>query len=189
MNLTELSKQIRFDNASKGFDPTEGGLDRYLLLTISELCEAQDELRNGRDINEVYYTDNEGNELLDTPLTREYGKPCGFPVEIADAIIRLLDICGKFNISVRILKEYYNVKSKDEIETILLVFCKDIALLSYDNLDSSLGANRFNVNIASIIGRLIAFCNSPEIKIDILKVINEKLAFNKSRPPKHGRKF
>jgi hypothetical protein len=27
-------------------------------------------------------------------------KPCGFPVEIADAIIRLLDIAGKFDVEI-----------------------------------------------------------------------------------------
>jgi hypothetical protein len=59
MNLTELSKTIRFDNASKGFDPTEGGVDRYLLLAISEICEAQEELRDGRSIDEIYYEDAE----------------------------------------------------------------------------------------------------------------------------------
>ena len=128
MNLTELSKQIRFDNASKGFDPTEGGLDRYLLLAISEICEAQNEIRDGNEENEIFY-DADPNRWYKKPENQYLSKinipgakPCGFPVEIADAIIRLLDICGKFD-------------------------------------------------------------------IDIEKVINEKLAYNRSRPPKHGRKF
>ena len=119
--LNTLAKSIRFDNASKGFDPLEGGLDRYLLLIISEICEAQEELRDGREINEIYYERANLGEMPDGNI--KWGKkPCGFPVEIADAIIRLLDICGK-------------------------------------------------------------------LEIDIEAVINAKLAFNKTRPPKHGRQF
>lgn len=100
--LNELAKRIRFDNASKGFDPTEGGLDRYLLLAISEICEAQEELRDGRDPEEIYHRESNipfsaKGDLLYFPRNM---KPEGFPVEIADAIIRLLDIAAKFEIDI-----------------------------------------------------------------------------------------
>lgn len=106
--ITRIAAEIRFDNASKGFDPLEGGIDRYLLLAVSEICEAQEELRDGRAADEVYYSD--------------HGKPEGFPVEIADALIRLMDIAAR-------------------------------------------------------------------LKIDIGAVIGRKLAYNRTRPPKHGRQF
>jgi len=106
--LNRLAEMIRYDNANKGFTVTIGNIEQKLLLVVSEICEAQDELRDGHDLNEVYYGD--------------LNKPLGFPIEIADAIIRLLDICGAFG-------------------------------------------------------------------IDIERVIDEKLAYNRSRLPKHGRRF
>jgi len=121
MNLNDLSKNIRFFNEKKGFELTEAVIHRKLLLAISEICEAQEELRDGKRIDEVYYERANLGEMPDGNI--KWGKkPCGFPVEIADAIIRLLDICGAFN-------------------------------------------------------------------IDIEEVIDMKLAYNKTRPAKHGRKF
>lgn len=56
-------------------------LERKLLLVIGEVCEAHEELRSGHPVDEVYYTD--------TPSGR---KPEGVPMELADAIIRVMDI-------------------------------------------------------------------------------------------------
>ena len=121
MNLNELSKDIRFFNEKKGFECNIENINQKLLLAVSEICEAQEEVRDGKRIDEIYYERANLGEMPDGNI--KWGKkPCGFPVEIADAIIRLLDICGAFN-------------------------------------------------------------------IDIEEVIDAKLAYNKTRPAKHGRKF
>lgn len=49
-----------------------------LMLAVGELSEAVEEIRNGNDVSHIYYS--------------EGGKPEGFPVEVADAIIRLGDL-------------------------------------------------------------------------------------------------
>lgn len=124
MNLTELSKLIRSNNAAKEFESPSVDIHRKLLLAVSEICEAQEELRDGRDPREILY-DPEPLEFHPHMLRKSYfkgAKPIGFSVEIADAIIRLLDICA-----------------------------------AYD--------------------------------IDINRVLHEKLEYNKTRPPKHGRRF
>jgi hypothetical protein len=72
-------------------------LERKLLLVIGELCEAHEELRAGHGVNEVYAS--------------EGGKPEGFPVEIADAQIRMLDVCESVGIDSEaqmITKHNYN---------------------------------------------------------------------------------
>lgn len=190
MNLTELSKTIRFDNASKGFDPLEGGIDRYLLLAISEICEAQNELRDGLSPTEILYEfDHEGNECCVTEQIKDemknqgYGpfKPVGFPVEIADAIIRLLDICGKLDWPVKYDGDGLHYKGDESLDTLLLNTCGTI-------LNSRRSPNVLKMTyLTSAIFNLIEIARSQNI--DILKVIEEKLAFNKTRPPKHGRKF
>ncbi len=116
MTLNELAAQIRFHNDIQGFTVDAANIDQKLLLAVSEICEAQEELRDGRGLKEIYYGPR--GDMVNQGLM----KPEGFPVEIADAIIRLLDICHA-------------------------------------------------------------------VGIDIEAVITEKLEYNKSRPPKHGRQF
>lgn len=80
--------RIRFHNANKGFTVTKDNIDQKLLLTVSEICEAQEELRDGRGLNEIYFS------------LPDLDKPKGFPVEIADTIIRLLDISSALEIDI-----------------------------------------------------------------------------------------
>lgn len=61
-------------------------VNEKLMLVNSELVEAMDELRSGHTVSEVYEGEN--------------GKPEGFAVEIADAIIRLFDLTGGLNVGV-----------------------------------------------------------------------------------------
>jgi NTP pyrophosphatase (non-canonical NTP hydrolase) len=84
--LNDLAATIRAVSASKGFaPPSTNNINEKLLLVISEICEAQNELRDGRELTEIYQVE---------------GKPEGFPIEIADAIIRLLDITYSLNINI-----------------------------------------------------------------------------------------
>jgi NTP pyrophosphatase (non-canonical NTP hydrolase) len=50
-----------------------------LMLIVSEVAEAQDELRKGHTADYTYFQDN--------------GKPEGVPSELADVVIRVLDFC------------------------------------------------------------------------------------------------
>lgn len=183
MNLTELSKKIRFDNASKGFDPTEGGVDRYLLLAISEICEAQEELRDGRSVSEIYYQPQHAPGEVDMNLPP---KPCGFPVEIADAIIRLLDIAGKFNVEIN-LGDFTAWAFNESTDFYLLRAVNMISKCQFGVLQNFLTSTIFQANLKDAIALLVYLMLNKQV--DIFKVIDEKLEFNKSRPPKHGRKF
>ena len=87
--LNQLGATIRFHNGEKGFARPTENLERKLLLAVSEICEAQEELRDGHKIDEIYYKaeatpDTQG---ISVDKTRWIRKPCGFPTEIADAII------------------------------------------------------------------------------------------------------
>lgn len=178
--LNELSRNIRFDNASKGFDPTEGGVARYIVLAISELCEAQNELRDGRKIDEIYY-----NYIQDGNATRKIDKPEGFSVEVADAIIRLLDIAGKFELDVEGDANYVPDYSGPDytIDDWLLGAINTISMMhSYDPTEAD-----FHDYLKESLGTLFLLCEKHSIMI--MDVIQLKLAYNRTRPPKHGRKF
>lgn len=75
-------------SASKGFWEKPRNIGEALALVHSEISEALEEVRSGRGVDEVYSN-------ADNPL-----KPEGFPVELADAIIRILDLCGGYDIDI-----------------------------------------------------------------------------------------
>lgn len=82
MELRDLQTRCYEQSKAAGFhdrDDKVGAVDR-LMLTVSELSEALEELRDGHAVNEVYFRP-------DKPT-----KPEGFPVELADALIRILDL-------------------------------------------------------------------------------------------------
>lgn len=116
--LNSLAATVHDTAAAKGF--YEGGRRNFgevLMLVVSELAEALEEYRNGHGPNEVYENllDISGTETKPIP----YGssniscpKPEGIPIELADALIRILDICGAYGIDIDTavrLKMAYNL--------------------------------------------------------------------------------
>lgn len=86
MTISETQKSIHKWAKEKGWwDDADKRdlLPAKLLLVISELTEGFEEVRNGRRINEVY--------LLESKETGLH-KPEGFPIELADAVIRIFDL-------------------------------------------------------------------------------------------------
>jgi NTP pyrophosphatase (non-canonical NTP hydrolase) len=67
------------------------------MLIVSELSEALEEYRAHHEINEIYYVN---------------GKAEGVPVELADAVIRILDACGQYGVDLEAVireKHAYNL--------------------------------------------------------------------------------
>lgn len=110
--MNELAKQIH-DNAVKhGFYDSKREIGTLLMLCVSELSEALEADRHNEyarvDIENLYEDEFKNNfqkyiETIDEEEFREdfelYIKD-RFEDEIADAIIRLLDICGYLNINI-----------------------------------------------------------------------------------------
>jgi NTP pyrophosphatase (non-canonical NTP hydrolase) len=127
--MTELANiQLRIGetNEAHGFNELDSIPAQYqhlyvgnkLMLIVSELAEAQDELRSGYGVTETYYPTSQSG-LGDVPGVH---KPEGLPSELADVVIR-------------------------------------------------------------------AFGLAYEAGIDLSAAIYEKMAYNDTRPYKHGRKF
>lgn len=93
--LTNLSAEIHTENRDKGFWDHERPLTETTMLIVSELAEAVEEERSGRD--DMWYGDD--------------GKPEGVDVELVDALIRLLDLLGSRYVDVDLImreKRAYN---------------------------------------------------------------------------------
>lgn len=83
-SISDWVRQSHITAKSKGWwdeaQSPEKEFPEKMLLVISEISEAVEEFRNGHALDEVY--------------TAENGKPEGVPVELADALIRIFDLCG-----------------------------------------------------------------------------------------------
>lgn len=114
-NITILQGKIASANAKNGWHDryhdlafahdTEGIVDHIgakIALMHSELSEALEEIRDGRDVNEIYYSDS--------------GKPEGYPIELADTVIRALDHAGMLGIdlgaAIKLKLEYNATRGK-----------------------------------------------------------------------------
>lgn len=85
MSLTKLSKDVHKLARRNGFweNRTAKDIPAALMLVVGELSEAVEELRAGR---KAYY--------------KNIGKPCGYGIEFADAILRLIDIVAFMGLDI-----------------------------------------------------------------------------------------
>lgn len=101
LNGWNYVQELVFRNAkTHGWWDEERSVGDLIALIHTEISEAFEEIRNGHEPNEVYYNS-------DNP-----GKPEGFGVELADAVIRIMDLAEYFEIDLAtlILKKHdYNV--------------------------------------------------------------------------------
>ena len=87
MDLNELARECHAIALSKGWYDTERTVPELLMLCVSELAEALESYRR--------------NEPRKAIWTNAQGRLEGFPAELADAIIRILDMCGFYGIDIQ----------------------------------------------------------------------------------------
>ena len=102
--LNEASQKIHKANKLKGFYEKPREIGTLLMLVVSELSEALEADRKNRHADfETYQTklNSEPNRVFvkQSSLFQEYIKDT-FEDEIADAMIRLFDLCGYMDIDI-----------------------------------------------------------------------------------------
>ncbi len=97
MTLKELVKAAHSNAKAHGWwDGDSHNIPEKLALVHSEISEALEEIRNGIPPTKTYYR----RDVSSTGAISYCEKPEGFGVELADAVIRIADLCGYLGIDL-----------------------------------------------------------------------------------------
>ncbi len=195
-NLNELAKEIHKDNKAKGFHDEDWSNEHCLCLVISELMEAVEADRaSNRNKNanlEIF------NRRIDSSrsykgLIPEISKERAYQViydetikgsiaeELADAVIRLLDLAGKKEL-------YISVSNSDNSECIEFFNKKTFTEQIYSLCNSIFNwSNHLDETINNCIYIIEIICKTKGI--DLYQHVSLKLKYNKTRPYKHGKEY
>ena len=127
MEIKEFAHEVHENAKAHGWWDEERSFGDLIALCHSELSEALEEYRNGRKPTETYYSCHapitkpvttegfKGCPVCSDPCNNQcsghYGKMEGIPSELADVIIRVLDMAEHYGIDIEtalIEKHAYN---------------------------------------------------------------------------------
>ena len=91
--LNALAEEIHRTSVDRGWwsHGSERPLDGLLMLVVCEVAEAMEEWRSNHEPSEVYFKELKAGGGV---------KPEGVPIELADVIIRVLDVCAAYGIDI-----------------------------------------------------------------------------------------
>lgn len=177
-----------------GFHNTELSNGHLLMLVITELSEAVEADRKGKYFKGISTFEHEFNRYY-TLVDENKRFECAFekyvkdtvPDEMADAVIRLLDLTGLRGISL----EFANGDIDDCIED-MAEACKDETFTESIYSISTLpvrydGIFDFPTAVNDMI--LSIFGLAKHLDIDLLWHIEQKMRYNELRENKHGKKY
>ncbi len=205
-----LCQRSRDISLEKGWLNPDGTDPRPLYTVIAlfhtELSEAFEEIRNNKPLNEVYYEvkfkESDGSTTkqivssADIEAARKvegkYGrgrdfldaKPCGFPIELADYAIRIAQYFGsalKGAELERFTSDTVQVESDNAEKFIAYLHADCSRALSGPGVPTTLAHC-----MGTSLSKVFSFCEKNDI--DIWAAIDEKEAYNRTRPVRHGGK-
>jgi hypothetical protein len=172
-SIEELCKRSHFIAKEHGWVTEEGDTRTFATVTNlnhSELSEAWEEWRNNRKLDETYY---EGG-----------AKPAGIPVELADFVIRICQWAGSNGHG----KELDELCGLSGAAPYMRPFDEFLADAHY-----AISMSRFTQSSGVVVHWLsnavritFGFCASHSI--NLWAAIDEKEAYNRTRPMRHGGK-
>lgn len=197
INMSKIDFNALRDRAYKcacdhGFHNTELSNGHLLMLVITELSEAVEADRKGKYFKGISTFEREFNRysaLVDENKRFE----CAFekyvkdtvPDELADAVIRLLELAGLIDISLEDIYDFMKEPEYKDWDDAL----KEISFTERMFFLTSILTN--DGDIAEVIKAsiVVIFLNADLLYIDLLWHIEQKMKYNELRENKHGKKY
>ena len=187
MNLNELRDRAYKNACKHGFHEKEYSDDHYLMLVICELAEAIEADRKGKRADTSTFTSNM-DLYIDLPMNEKthpglaedmffsytFGTNIKDSVEdeLADTVIRLLDLAGLRGIDLSDIYVWDFVTMKD-----LSVYIFATIRQLYDT--------PIERAVVSVISNVFSYCKATNI--DLLWHIEMKMKYNECREYMHGK--
>ncbi|WP_195501184.1 nucleoside triphosphate pyrophosphohydrolase family protein [Bacteroides clarus] len=194
MNLNELRDRAYKTACDHGFHDEELSNEHCLCLVISELMEAVEADRKGRLGKKCKARFEMEYNRYPALVEEEMRFKCSFekhikdtlPDELADATIRLLDLCGLRKIDIGdfldeiISEEAKRYNGETFTESIYAISTIPIRCeYEYDSL--------FNKQVNGMLLGIIGL--AKHLNIDLFWHIEQKMRYNELRENKHGKKY
>lgn len=173
-----------------GFHDKELSNEHYLCLVISELMEAVEADRKGKRADrqsfKSSYEDEEPHDDVNFKYCFEKYIKDTLPDELADAAIRLLDLCGLRKIDIEDFTEemLYEAEESCEDET----FTESIYAISTIPIRY---AYEYDYPLEKQLNSMLLaiFGLANHLDIDLTWHINQKMRYNELRENKNGKKY
>ncbi|WP_203583416.1 hypothetical protein [Paludibacter sp. 221] len=183
-DLNTLAKEVYQANKQKGFHDKELSNEHFLMLVITELSEAveadrKDKTLKSKSIN-VSKFQEQTKAFNDTAFKLYFEEHIKDTIEdeLADAVIRLLDLAGLRG--YKDLKDLLLVATVSEKKTFaenIFSICKDIVYYKYSEPE----------RISCALLNIERLCQI--LSIDLWLHVELKLKYNQLRPIKHGKEY
>src|SRR5690554_1787811 len=99
--LNDLAQKAHKTARDHGWWEEEKSFGELIALVHSELSEALEDYRKGRLITKTYLLCKSSKTTCDAICSEcRQSKPEGIPIELADVLIRIFDMCGKYGIDL-----------------------------------------------------------------------------------------
>jgi hypothetical protein len=168
----------------KGWHTEDRTLSAITLLMQSEIAEVVEEYRKHKGLTEIWYEVHYSEGGIEYTTIGEPGdKPCGIPIEIADAVIRIADYCGK--VSIDLDRCFYTpqlLTEEDGFEGALAHINYTLSQAWFHRKDPQTVASWLGVSVR------FAFDLANRFGIDLWAAIDEKTTYNRTRSYRHGNK-
>jgi hypothetical protein len=209
MNLDQWAHTVHQNAVDHGWWEQKDGktivtsreVGEILMLAVSELAEALEETRKP-DFKpaEIYYMIPVEGKVVYAPGPKWIplpNKPEGFPVELADCVIRLLDNAAAYGIelteqvarSVREIGSWRYPTLGAALMSMTADLSKAYALVETarpEEIPSLVKLPGFAVQLSRCIARIA--CVADRAGFDLMDVVKLKHEFNVTRPFRHGNK-
>lgn len=185
-DLNKLAKEVFEANRAKGFHEVERSNETLLMLVITELSEAVEADRKGKRADmQLYNTGIKKHNWLTETAIFEGTIKDSLEDELADAVIRLLDLAGLRGIDIDVNEVYASLScdcSSEETFADSIYHISRTVVMRLDPNDERL-EGIINLSIAEIEG----LCE--HLSIDLWRHVELKLQYNKTREYKHGKMY